>query len=475
MPALVFALSFGIVAATVSAATTISTNISTEGTLAVTGASTLTGAVSAASTLAVTGAATLSSTLGVTGLTSLSTASTTGAVSVAGALWVGGNATTTAAGAISTESSLTVSGATVLNGGLTMDTNKFTVADTTGNTSIGGTLGVTGLTSLTTASSTELVTLDSLELTSTLDALVADAALTIGGTKAGAIAFGRTGETVTFPGNLTVTGTFSPAITTVSGDFTIGADRGLDTDAAGQLNIGTSTANAILIGGSGTTTTIAGPLTANELATFGASASTTGNLSVSGLLWVGGNATTTAAGAILTEANIAAGGGYGGGSGSVLSDTGDLSMNGNLIVDGTSALDGGASTTNASLSGALWVGGNATTTAAGNISTSGTLDVGGGTAVNSLVFGYCTISNSANIVATSTAYFDCTGATGVATTHRVFVQATSSLPAEFVVQAASSTAADTINLRIFNTGYRDGVGIGATAPGAISLNFWAVR
>ena len=39
--------------------------------------------------------------------------------------------------------SLTVTGATVLNGGLT-DSNKFTVADTAGDTSIGGTLTVTG-------------------------------------------------------------------------------------------------------------------------------------------------------------------------------------------------------------------------------------------------------------------------------------------------------------------------------------------
>jgi len=43
----------------------------------------------------------------------------------------------------------TVTGATALNGGLTMDTNKFTVADTSGNTAIAGTLDVTGNTSLT--------------------------------------------------------------------------------------------------------------------------------------------------------------------------------------------------------------------------------------------------------------------------------------------------------------------------------------
>lgn len=53
-------------------------------------------------------------------------------------------------GTLSISSSLTATGATVLNGGLTMDTNKFTVADTTGNTIVGGTLGVTGVATLTT-------------------------------------------------------------------------------------------------------------------------------------------------------------------------------------------------------------------------------------------------------------------------------------------------------------------------------------
>ena len=43
---------------------------------------------------------------------------------------------------------LTVTGVTALNGGLTMDSNKFTVADTSGNTAIAGTLAVTGATTL---------------------------------------------------------------------------------------------------------------------------------------------------------------------------------------------------------------------------------------------------------------------------------------------------------------------------------------
>lgn len=63
-----------------------------------------------ATSLVLSPATSLSSTLGVTGLATLANSSTTGNTSLAGALWVGGNATTTAAGAISTQSSLTVAG-----------------------------------------------------------------------------------------------------------------------------------------------------------------------------------------------------------------------------------------------------------------------------------------------------------------------------------------------------------------------------
>lgn len=50
-----------------------------------------------------------------------------------------------------TATTITVSGAAALNGGLTMDTDKFVVANTTGNTTIGGTLDVTGAAELTNA------------------------------------------------------------------------------------------------------------------------------------------------------------------------------------------------------------------------------------------------------------------------------------------------------------------------------------
>jgi len=87
------------------------------------------------------------------------------------------------------------------------------------------------------------------------------------------------------------------------------------------------------------------------------------------------------------------------------------------------------------------------------------------------VFGYCNIANPAAVTASTTAYFNCTGATGATTSHRIFVQATSSMPANLVVQAASSTAAGNINIQVVNLGLT----AGDVAPGDISLNFFGIR
>jgi len=59
---------------------------------------------------------------------------------------------------------ITASGAVALNGGLTMDTDKFTVADTTGNTSIGGTLGVTGVVTANAGVVIDNITIDGTEI-----------------------------------------------------------------------------------------------------------------------------------------------------------------------------------------------------------------------------------------------------------------------------------------------------------------------
>jgi len=63
-----------------------------------------------------------------------------------------------------TFTTVTASGAVVINGGLTMDTDKFTVADTTGNTSIGGTLGVTGVVTANAGVVIDNITIDGTEI-----------------------------------------------------------------------------------------------------------------------------------------------------------------------------------------------------------------------------------------------------------------------------------------------------------------------
>lgn len=107
-------------------------NATLPGTLAVTGASTFTGA--ATFNGAVSGIATSTlSTLTVSGATSLATLT----------------ASATSTLATTTATKLTVSGATALDGGFTVDSTAFVVANTTGNTTIAGTFGVTGTSTFT--------------------------------------------------------------------------------------------------------------------------------------------------------------------------------------------------------------------------------------------------------------------------------------------------------------------------------------
>lgn len=97
-------------------------------------------------TFSISGATTLGATLQVVGLANFdggltcdtnkfTVADTTGNTAIAGTLAVTG--------------ATTITGALTANGGITCDTDKFTVADTTGNTVVGGTLTVTGAQTLT--------------------------------------------------------------------------------------------------------------------------------------------------------------------------------------------------------------------------------------------------------------------------------------------------------------------------------------
>ncbi len=89
-----------------------------------------------------------------------------------------------------------------------------------------------------------------------------------------------------------------------------------------------------------------------------------------------------------------------------------------------------------------------------------------------MIFGVCNFGNK-TIAASTTVGVRCT-ATGVRTNDRVFVSATSSLHQDFIISSASSTAANTIGLYIYNTG-RVGTTTTADATGNTAINFFAVR
>jgi hypothetical protein len=118
------------------------------------------------STLNVGGAATITGTLTANGTTALNDNVTvaagktftvgTGATTLGGTLGVTGAATFSST--VNVTGVTTLTGAANLNGGLLMDTDKFTVADGTGNTTIAGTLAVSGTSTLTALTATGAAT-----------------------------------------------------------------------------------------------------------------------------------------------------------------------------------------------------------------------------------------------------------------------------------------------------------------------------
>jgi len=135
----------------------------------------------------------------------------------------------------------------------------------------------------------------------------------------------------------------------------------------------------------------------------------------------------------------------------------NISTGGTLEVTGASTLTGAVT-----MSSTLAVTGVSTLT--GGVKVGSTANT-----VTDMSIGYCTIP-ATTVAASSTAYADCTTSVTISASDRVVVQATSSLPANFLIQAASTTGATTINVRIFNSGT-----IAGTATGINSFNFWAAR
>jgi len=165
----------------------------------------------------------------------------------------------------------------------------------------------------------------------------------------------------------------------------------------------------------------------------------------------------------------------------------DVSTGGALTVSGASTLSGAAT-----LSSTLGVTGLSTLTGgyvsqasstvvgnfrAANLTTAGTasstsLLVGSepNNTVSGIMFGFCTIANISVVVASSTVQTTCAGATDMTTSYRVFVQATSSMPRQIVIQSATSSAG-AVEVRLLNpTG-----GIGTPAAAPVSLNYWAIK
>ena len=226
------------------------------------------------STVAITNAATVGSSLTVTGATALN-----------GGLTMDTDAFTVAdtSGNTAIKGTLTVTGATVLNGGLTMDSTAFTVADTTGNTAIGGTLQVTGATTLTGAlAANGGITVDSTNFTVDGTTGAVATASTLSATGDFAINTNKFQVTAS-SGNTSVAGTLA-----VTGNQTNTGDL-----AVNGGDITTSATTATVFNTTATTVNIAGAATTVSLGANTGTTTVNHNMTITGNLVVNGSTTTS--------------------------------------------------------------------------------------------------------------------------------------------------------------------------------------
>ncbi|MBU4348448.1 hypothetical protein KJ671_03065 [Patescibacteria group bacterium] len=272
------------------------------------------------------------------------------------------------------------------------------------NITTGGTLDVTGASTLTSAT-----------LSTTLD-VTGDATFVNASTT----------------GMLTVANGFiSTASSSIASTFSIAGTLGV-------TGVSTLTGNVILTTASSTGQVKLDNLVVGEVS-LGVSISSAGAISASSTLDVTGDATFVNA-----------------------STTGMLTIANGLI-----------STASTSIADTLSVVGkttmvNASTTA---ISASGSLRIGNsGAPLTKIVAGYCTIA-TLSPTASSTAVADCTpNESGlIAEGDIVMVMATGSLPVNFSISGASSTATNIIGVEIYNHGYDS-----TAATGIHSFNFIAI-
>lgn len=170
-----------------------------------------------------------------------------------------GTGHTTIAGWLSVADVMTVTGATTLNGGLTMDTDKFTVADTSGNTSVGGTLTSAGVAALNAG-----ITVDTNAFTvadTSGNTLVAGTFAANGGITVDTSAF----TVADTSGNVATAGTLGVAGTTTLSGKVVGAPSGIITLADDFTLVPTRTVQLLQADGAiggvvGTSGAVAGQL-----------------------------------------------------------------------------------------------------------------------------------------------------------------------------------------------------------------------
>ena len=315
-------------------------------------------------TLALTGAQTISSTLDVTGNTSLDgnatvggTLAVTGATTLSSTLSAGAStlSSATITGNATVGGTLGVTGATGIDGDFDINTNKFTVASASGNTAVAGTLSVTGASTLTGATT----------VAGLLNANGGIAVDTNNFTVSGADGSVVTAGTLDVAGLASLDGGID-----VDGAFTVANTSGnvatTGTLSAGNTSVGTLDASGLasLDGGIDVDGAFTVANTSGNVATTGtlsAAATSVSTLDASGLASLDGGIDVDGAFTVAnTSGNVATTGTLSAGNTSV----------GTLDASGLASLDGGID-----VDGAFTVANTS-----GNIATSGTLSVTGATA-----------------------------------------------------------------------------------------------
>jgi hypothetical protein len=172
-----------------------------------------------------------------------------------------------------------VAGTLGVTGDLSVNTNRFSVTAASGNTTVAGTLGVTGAG---TFSSTLGVTGDVAVNTNKFNVIAANGNTTIAGT------LGVTGAT-TLSSTLGVTGNATFA-GTITGPSAAATSFSIDNGNASAINIGGLTATTLNLGRSGQTqallgnATVAGTLGVTGATTLSSSLGVTGNTTLGGTL-----------------------------------------------------------------------------------------------------------------------------------------------------------------------------------------------